>query len=102
MVKSGTIIEEWQRVRRGKPRKTISARVKVSVPNPVYFPEQINGEIDLMKWELTEKEAMLKERWYKVLKETEAELEAFYKRRRCAWNQICEELGLEHRQRRLG
>ena len=94
MVKSGMIIEEWGYTGRGKNKKRI--RVKAPVSRPVYFPE-INGEIDLMRWRLTEKEAILAERWDKIFQETEPEMKALYKRRREAWNQICDELGLQNR-----
>lgn len=92
MVKSGMVVEQWKTVGRGRNRKTI--REKTPVSSPVYFPE-LDGEVDLMIWRLTEKEAILAERWHKIIKETDPELKAFYRRRRKAWNEICDELGLQ-------
>jgi len=94
MVKSGMVIEEWGYTGRGKNKKRI--RVKAPVSRPVYFSE-FDGEVDLMRWSLTEKEAILAERWHEIIKETDPELEALYRRRRKAWNEICNELGLTNK-----
>ena len=91
MAKIGNIIEEKRIVGKGKNRRVIYVRVKVN--GTVYYPE-IEGKVDFRKWCLTEKEAILAERWHEIVKQTEPELKAVYKKREELMNQVRRELGL--------